>query len=121
MNNPLLTPTEWCKHSGVEIIDRDGWTSDEDWKTVISFDTFFSKVCNSTTSHFTPFRDVLKAETMKNYIASLPKLPAPVCPYCRETMREEAFKGYYDSFHHWACACNTLPNAEKNKTHGQYA
>ena len=37
----------------------------------------------------------------------------PVCPYCKVTMRPQYFRGHYDSFHAWACECETIPAAEE--------
>ena len=124
MKNLLLTPEDWSKLSDIEVIDPDGWNRldfDKDWAKPITFSEFYSKASASTTSNWPSLGYTLLEKAVFEKYAKEHPLPAPVCPYFRTVMREEGFVGYYDAFHHWACECNTLPNAEKNITNGQYA
>jgi hypothetical protein len=54
MNNELKTPEEWCKLTGIIILDPDGWDRsaanfDNDWNKKIAFDEFYYKAAVSTT------------------------------------------------------------------------
>jgi hypothetical protein len=51
MNIKLLPPA-WELLTGVNIIDRDGWTGAEDWATPITIDEFHDKSCASTVDKF---------------------------------------------------------------------
>jgi hypothetical protein len=34
---------------------------------------------------------------------------APMCPHCNTAMTSHVYTGYYDTFLHWMCACDTVP------------
>jgi len=44
---------EWCRLSGIEVLDPDGWDRkgdfDADWNKPITLDEFWAKACQSTT------------------------------------------------------------------------
>jgi tRNA(Ile2) C34 agmatinyltransferase TiaS len=49
-------------------------------------------------------------------LRSLRKLVAarkPVCPHCKTEMIPTEYKGYYDGFTYWGCACGDVPGVEK--------
>jgi len=43
----------------------------------------------------------------------------PMCPICKEKMRKVNFKGYYDEFSYWECACEKFDGVETTK--GNYS
>ena len=55
---------------------------------------YFEKVCTDL--------DVLKSEISKG---------KPVCPHCKESMREVNYVGYYDKFSFWECGCDNFKDA----------
>lgn len=48
-------------------------------------------------------------EALLQEVLRLRKVVAPACPHCHTTMIPTRFKGYYDEFDYWGCACDTLP------------
>lgn len=56
-----FTPDEWCKLTGVDILDPDGWDrkGSYDWNLPISFRDFYDKTLMSTTSNLLQNRDAM--------------------------------------------------------------
>jgi hypothetical protein len=44
----------------------------------------------------------------------------PVCPFCLVEMKAIDYRGYYDSFCFWECACEKFDKPDE-KSSGQYA
>ena len=57
---------DWCKLTGVVVLDPDGWDRkapnfDADWDKEISFDTFWDKAANSTTKGMADLDEMKKS------------------------------------------------------------
>ena len=68
--------------------------------------------------------DAMEVEEMFKRLNELEEVVAikrPVCPHCLTEMKETTFKGYYDTFDHWSCECESFKNIETQKRGGAYA
>lgn len=43
------------------------------------------------------------------------KSKLPKCPHCKVELRPIYYKGYYDQFSCWECACEKIPDAEEER------
>lgn len=51
MMSELLTPAEWCEHTGIRVLDPDGWRIDgRSWDEPIDEAEFKERVWSSTIS-----------------------------------------------------------------------
>ena len=65
--------------------------------------------------------DGITVERLERELVSLRALVAstkPVCPVCKCEMKQQNYKGYYDSFSYWECDCPEFPGA--NTWNGAY-
>lgn len=66
--------------------------------------------------------DGMAVEAMENELEKLTTSMAsglPVCPICKYVMKQQNYKGYYDSFSYWKCGCAEFPGA--STWNGAYA
>jgi hypothetical protein len=65
--------------------------------------------------------DGIAVESIEKSLADLTAAVAsgsPVCPVCQCVMKQQNYKGYYDSFSYWECDCKQFPDA--NTWNGAY-
>ena len=65
--------------------------------------------------------DGIAVENMESELAQLRALVEsrkPVCPICKSEMKQQNYKGYYDSFGYWECDCPGFSGA--NTWNGAY-
>jgi transposase-like protein len=65
--------------------------------------------------------DGIAVEAMEKEVAELRSVIAaakPVCPICKTGMKQQNYRGYYDSFSYWECDCPEFPGA--NTWNGAY-
>jgi len=107
MNKLKLSADDWCKLTGIEVMDPDGWDRradkfDADWNREITFEEFWEKATMSTTRNMRlkpeEFMEKLNqlltpTDTPANADDTsplLPIIPNFQCPYCFSNYSTEA-------------------------------